>query len=218
MTNTPQETKTKSMKIYLGNNGKLKTFELMKRNGWGNVHLANHWQYPKEGIDWILDNGAYHYWISKKQFDTNKFLDALDKIEYSVSRPDFIIVPDIVAGGYHSLNFSLDWLHEIPGTYNCYLAVQDGMEPTIISKHIGCFDGLFVGGTIEWKLNTAASWVQLAHLNNLKCHIGKVGTFKRLVWAKNIGADSIDSSTFVQAKPGTGFKRIKSALSQTSLY
>jgi len=206
------------MKIYIGNNGTLKTFELMKQNNWGNVLLANHWQYPKPDISWILDNGAYHYWIHRKAFDDIAFLNTFDKIDHSVSDPDFIIVPDIVTAGYTSLDFSLKWLTRIPDKYNCYLAVQDGMETDVINKHISLFDGLFVGGSLDWKQKTAENWVDLAHNNGLKCHIGKVGTFRRLVWAKNIGADSIDSSTFVQAKQGKGFQRIQAALSQTALH
>lgn len=206
------------MKIYIGNTGTLRHFEIMKQNGWGNVHLANAFRYPKKNIDWILDNGAYSNWIHKKPFNSIAFREALIKIEKCVSYPDFIICPDIVAGGYDSLQFSLKWLDEIPAGYPIYLAVQDGMQTDIIQNYITLFDGLFVGGTLDWKLKTAHQWVKLAHEHNLKAHIGKVGTFKRIVWAKNIGADSIDSSTFVQAKKGNEFGRIHRALSQTTLF
>ena len=203
------------MKIYIGNAGKRQHIQMMKENGWGRVHLANAWRNPEIDLDWMLDNGAYSCWVNGLEFDSDKFLESLDKIEVLKLYPDFIVVPDIVAAGYDSLDFSLSWINQIPGGYNCYLAVQDGMELDIISEHIELFDGLFVGGTLDWKLKTAQDWVQLAHNNNQKCHIGRVGTFKRLVWAKHIGADSIDSSTFAQARPGTGFRRIKAALSQT---
>jgi len=206
------------MKIYIGNTGSRKIIEKMKIERWGRVHLANAWRNPEIGIDWILDNGAYSCWINSKPFEGDKFLDSFDKIEMSGLYPDFIVVPDIVAGGYDSLDFSLSWLNQIPGGYKCYLAVQNGMEPNIIQEYCSLFEGLFVGGTLDWKMKTAHQWANLAHDNNLKCHVGKVGTFKRLVWAKHIGADSIDSSTFVQAKPGTGLRRIKAALSQTALY
>jgi hypothetical protein len=56
------------------------------------------------------------------------------------------------------------------------------------------FDGLFVGGTLPWKLATAAEWVRVGHAINLPVHIGRVGTGKRVRWAKRIGADSIDSA------------------------
>jgi hypothetical protein len=206
------------MKIYIGNTGTLRHHEVMRAQNWGNLHLANAFRFPKRGIDWILDNGAYSNWLHKKPFEETAFRDALIKIEKCVSYPDFIVCPDIVAGGYDSLNFSLKWLNEIPAGYPIYLAVQDGMQRYIIRQYIELFDGLFIGGTLKWKLETAIDWIKLAHNHNKKAHIGKVGTFKRLVWAKNIGADSIDSSTFVQAKKGKEFKRIFAALSQTTLY
>lgn len=203
------------MKIYIGNNGSLKNFELMKKRGWGNVHLASAFRYPKKGIDWILDNGAYSCWIKNEPFDENAFEDALIKLENCVSHPDFVVVPDIVAGGIESLRFSLKWANIIPAGLVLYLAVQDGMNSAIVEKYIGLFDGLFVGGTLEWKIRTGKTWVDLAHSYNMKCHIGKVGTFRRLVWAKSIGADSVDSSTFVQVR--NGLERIVSATAQTTL-
>jgi len=53
---------------------------------------------------------------------------------------------------------------------------------------------LFVGGTVEWKFKTGHEWVELAHSYGLICHIGRVGSMKRVIWARRIGADSIDSS------------------------
>lgn len=205
------------MKIYLGNTGTLRHHKVMKKNNWGNLHLANAFRYPKKGISWILDNGAYSNWIHKKPFDAVAFEESLIKIEKCISRPDFIVTPDIVAGGMQSLYFSLEWIHKIPAGISAYLAVQDGMTVRDVLECINLFDGLFVGGTLPWKLKTAQTWVDIAHSQNLKCHIGRVGTFRRLVWVKSIGADSIDSSTFVQARKGKEFGRIFAALSQTNL-
>jgi len=193
------------MKIYIGNTGTLRHHELMKINGWGNVHLANAWSYPKKNMDWILDNGAYHYWRHGLKFDDDKFLNTLEKMQL-VHAPDFIVCPDIVAGGNDSLEFSLDHALKIPSGYNLYLPVQDGMDFEVVDDVCQEFDGLFVGGTLPWKMITGKQWVDIAHSNKLKCHIGKVGTFKRLLWAKYIGADSIDSSTFVQVP--NGFNRL----------
>ena len=53
---------------------------------------------------------------------------------------------------------------------------------------------------MEWKLKTAAKWVQFAHKNNLKCHIGRIGTIEKIKWAEKIKADSIDSSNFARHK------------------
>lgn len=205
------------MKIYIGNSGARKVIELAKKHGWGRVHVSNAWRNPEKGLSWFLDNGAYSCWINKKTFDDKSFEDSLIKIERSTNKPDFIVVPDIVADGMKSLFFSLKWIHKIPAGIPAYLAVQDGMNTRDVLEYIDLFDGIFVGGSLEWKMKTAKTWCDVAHSQDKKCHIGKVGTFRRLVWAKNIGADSVDSSTFVQAKPGTGFNRIFAALEQKEL-
>lgn len=206
------------MKIYIGNTGGRREIDIIKKNNYGRMVTATQWRSPEENMDWSFDNGAYSSWINKKPFNSKAFEDSLIKIEKFKKKPDFVVVPDIVAEGMKSLYFSLGWVHKIPSNHNIYLAVQDGINTDIVFKYLHWFDGIFVGGSLDWKLKTAKNWVDLAHSQNMKCHIGRVGTFRRIVWAKNIGADSIDSSTFVQARPGTGFRRIKAALSQTSLY
>lgn len=202
------------MKIYITNTGNLKHIEYIIKNDLGIVYLANSWMYPKPGVDWILDNGAYHYWLHKLKFDYEKFEDAVIKTS-SVHQPDFIVCPDIVAGGNDSLLFSLDYVTKIPAGYNIYLPVQDGMKYSDVENVCDVFDGFFVGGTLQWKIKTAKMWVNFAHENNLKCHIGRIGTYKRLCWANYINADSVDSSTFVQVK--NGFERIRSYKLQTHL-
>ena len=189
----------------------------MKDLGYGRMHSANMWRNPEKNLFWALDNGAFSSWLHNKPFDERGFEESLIKVERSKIRPDFIVCPDIVAGGMDSLFFSLKWVHRIPAGIPAYLAVQDGMTPQIIDKYMFYFDGLFVGGSLDWKLKTGKIWVDFAHSNRMKCHIGRVGTFKRIVWALNIGADSIDSSTFPQAGI-KGYKRIESAKKQTFIH
>ena len=142
------------MKIYVGNTGSRKIISVIKFNGWGRVHVANSWRYPEIGVSWILDNGAFTYWKHNLPFDEKRFEDALIKTEVKGLMPDFVIVPDLVAQGYHSLDFSLKWISRIPAGYNCFLAVQDGMEVSVIDDILSLFDGIFVGGSLDWKLNT----------------------------------------------------------------
>jgi hypothetical protein len=109
--------------------------------------------------------------------------------------PDFVVAPDIIGGGLASLRLSLVWdadLHRMG--HVVYLAVQDGMRTRHVGRFLGRFDGLFVGGTLGWKLRTAADWVRLAHEHGKPCHVGRVGIAKRVRWAQRIGADSIDSN------------------------
>jgi len=67
------------------------------------------------------------------------------------------------------------------------------MSKAAVEACLDGFAGVFVGGTLEWKLDTGAAWVQFAHKQGLPCHVGRVGTAKRVRWAIDIGADSIDS-------------------------
>jgi len=46
---------------------------------------------------------------------------------------------------------------------------------------------------LPWKLRSAREWVRLAHRHGIKAHVGRVGTERRVAWARRIGADSIDS-------------------------
>ena len=80
-------------------------------------------------------------------------------------------------------------------------ALQDGWTAEVVRvcsidpRPEGQFDGIFVGGSLPWKLATGAQWVTFAHERAMPCHVGRVGTPKHVAWARRIGADSIDSCT-----------------------
>lgn len=109
-------------------------------------------------------------------------------------KPDFVVAPDIVAGGWTSLERSLAWLPFLRELgLRPYLAVQDGMTLDGVSPHVASFDGLFVGGTGGWKLASGWWWVKLAHACGKPCHIGRISGRDRVRLVKSWGADSIDS-------------------------
>jgi hypothetical protein len=109
--------------------------------------------------------------------------------------PDFVVLPDVVAAGPASLHFSLRWLSALrPLAVPLALVVQDGMTPDDVAPHLAHVALLFVGGSHAWKLRTGAAWVAWAHAHGHPCHIGRVGTTRKLLWARRIGADSVDSS------------------------
>ena len=211
------------MKIYLGNVGKLSYIDICRTEGYGICYLANHWSYPKAGVSWFLDNGAFHCWKNEKPFDSKAFRESLWKVEKSCSYPDFIVCPDIVAGGLNSLSFSLRWLQEIPAGLPVYIAVQDGMKPDDIKRYISLFDGVFVGGTTGWKWRHLLEWVDFAHSNGLPCHVGRAGKYRDMLSARTYGVDSIDSSTVPQAnrngpfKQYDGFRRLDAVMKQSVL-
>lgn len=202
------------MKIYFAAHGNKNIIKEQIRNNWGMMSTPFNWRTPTEDLFWALDNGAYSVWVNDLSFPAELFLKTLSKIP-SNNPPDFIVCPDIVAAGIKSLSFSLSWIKRLPNDYEYYLSVQDGMEEKDVLSIIKDFDGVFVGGTMSWKLRTGKGWCQFAHKNSIPCHIARIGTFKRLLFAKNMGADSIDSSTFVQGP--NRLKRIENIIGQKTL-
>lgn len=186
------------MKLYQGNNGSINTRTFSQKVGMGillTVQYRDINRYPY----YCLDNGAFPAWVHKREWDERTFLKMLDKCLEADKAPDFVVVPDQVAKGRESLEFSNRWLERLPRAQTRYmLAVQDGMTTQDVENVIDQYGGLFVGGTMDWKLRTSPEWVELAHLHRKPCHIGRIGPWERIVWAARIGADSIDSTTWVQ--------------------
>lgn len=195
------------MKAYCGQTRDPKLVAELTAHGVGECTVRGE-LFSRKRDPWFYDNGAYRDWTAKKPFNTMRFVRDMRRIRIDREfgnghgAPDFVVAPDIVAGGMASLEFSCAWkpdLEDLP----CYLAVQDGMTPARvgaalrIEETLGSegqrFTGIFVGGRLEWKLDTAAEWVKFAHGSGRQCHIGRVGVPDRVRWARSIGADSIDS-------------------------
>jgi hypothetical protein len=157
---------------------------------------------PPRRSPWAYDNGAYRDWKADKPFQLNQYLRDLRRIRHGECEPpDFVVLPDVPGDGAKSLEQSISWLEWTRSTLHpvpvpLYLAVQNGME-TMIHDQGGLaglgVDGIFVGGTLDWKLLWGAVFVATAHSLDMKCHIGRVGTAQRVKWAIEIDADSIDS-------------------------
>lgn len=143
---------------------------------------------PPRRKPWALDNGAFRAWRAGKEPDFAQFEQALGQ----AGDADFVVAPDLPAAGEASLALSLSWASKIH--QKAYLAAQDGMSLAAIEAALPHFAGLFVGGTLFWKLKHGPALVELAHRLGKPCHIGRCGTARRIRWAHAIGADSIDSS------------------------
>lgn len=148
-----------------------------------------------------LDNGAFRCWQRGYPFQPRAFRAQLESCYRNGIDLDFIVCPDIVAGGIRSLAYSLSWIQgDLATAPRLALAVQDGMSASDLApvwEHENV-SHLFVGGTIDWKWRTAESWVLLAHQNGRRCHIGRCGTLEGLRRAAEIGADSVDSTSFAR--------------------
>lgn len=179
------------MLVYVGQTRSRLLIEELRTYGWGEMTTGN--EVPPRREPWAMDNGAFGAWKAKKPWNEARFVRAVEFCVERRLRPDFVVVPDKVAGGVESLEISLSWVPRLRGFAPMYLAVQDGMQLTDVSPVLRHFDGLFVGGGLEWKTATSWWWVALAHGAGRPCHVGRVSGRRRVRWARSIGADSIDS-------------------------
>ncbi len=175
---------------YVGQTRSVKLIRRLLQHGIG--ECTNRGEYPPCRVPWFLDNGAFADWKAERPWDREAWLRDVSRARGHATPPDFAVAPDVVAGGVPSLQHSVNHLGELEGV-PAYLAVQDGMSEADVAAVLDPFAGVFVGGTLEWKLATGAAWVEFAHRHNRPCHIGRVGTPARVRWAIEIGADSIDS-------------------------
>jgi len=146
-----------------------------------------------EGFPYALDNGAWSAYCQGGSFDEKAFLQAVEKLG---DRSDFIVIPDIVAAGLKSLEFSLEWIERLEGGAELLLlAVQDGMKPEHVEPFIGKRTGIFVGGTTDFKLDTLPLWAKLAHDNGTYIHVGRVNTMRRIRYCSGFGVHSFDGTS-----------------------
>jgi hypothetical protein len=181
--------------------------EALKERRWGRMFSTVR-PTPYEGEPWAFDNGAYLYWKRGEPFNEVEFLERLAEASRLTSRPYLAVVPDIVACGCSSLQFSLGWIKRLrlygeqsprpshpawPSRWPWYLAVQDGMTIHDVEPHLEHFDGIFLGGTDQFKTR-AWTWCRFAHDHGKRFHYGRAGTLPKMKSAVRMGADSLDSS------------------------
>jgi hypothetical protein len=148
---------------------------------------------PQPFEPWGFDNGAYAAWTKGQPFPAKKFHQRLEVALLVNSDPIVAVCPDIVAGGMKSLEFSLNWLRRLPHFWPWYLAVQDGMTTDEVLKVAHLFAGIFLGGTLKFKVG-AWKWSRLAHFCDKKFHYGRCSTLEKLEHAHAVEADSVDTT------------------------
>lgn len=178
---------------YASRTGTQRNLAALRRAGWGLlVSRAGRWR--TEGFDrWAADNGAWSDHQAGRPFDA----DAYDRfLDWLPQAPDWIVLPDIVAGGLASLDLSMRYLNRCRAASDLVLiAVQDGMEPQHIAPLVGPNVGVFLGGSTEWKLATMLAWGQFCRARGVHYHVARVNTGRRFALAAAAGAHSVDGSS-----------------------
>jgi len=193
------------MLIYTGNSSG-RALEEVKRLGMGIMicttpsgSVDKEWK----GLPLALDNGAFSCWNRGLPFMSDVFRNQIVAVHKNGLSLNFMVCPDLIGRGKKSLDFSMKWARgELLSCGRLALAVQDGMTPAMVDERNPeeYFNTIFVGGTKEWKWNNAGDWVEYAHSKGLKCHIGRCGTLDKMLYAHDIGADSVDSTNFTRNK------------------
>lgn len=177
--------------------GEGESLRALKRHGWRVLVSRADRRRPPAGMKYALDNGAWSDFQAGREFDGDAFDGLLDA--YGADA-DWIVLPDIVAGGLASLAMSKRWMNRCLGS-GCPLvliAVQDGMEPDDLAPLVGPNVGIFLGGSTEWKLARAMDWGEFAATRGVYYHFARCNTETRFKLAHDAGANSIDGSSGVK--------------------
>ena len=140
---------------------------------------------PPIYMPFALDNGCFTRW------DEEEFFKMLERVKLLKTSPIFVCVPDVVADAVATTERWYKYYHMID--FPLAFVAQDGHKPWDVPPEAFA---VFIGGSTEWKLKNAhhfkgaADWL----------HIGRVNTKKRLDWAKDIGADSVDGTGFFRGR------------------
>lgn len=145
---------------------------------------------PRSHLPFALDNGAFSAWKNGTAWESQKWIDFLDKVANSGQSPLWVLVPDKVADRDVTIHLWKLWSPVAAGYgWPLAFAVQDGMTP----RDVPCeTQVVFVGGTTHWKWRSIPMWT--SHFNHV--HVGRVTTGERLEIAERNGVESVDGTGF----------------------
>lgn len=180
------------MIAYAGNTGTRRNLDALAAAGWRIILTPHKRRSPPAGFRYALDNGAWSAYQQGHPLDLVAFADAVDRLG---AQADWVVAPDIVAGGERSLDLSASWLPRLRQLPLVLIAVQDGMTPAMLAPLVGPRVGIFLGGSTDWKLATMPVWGAFASARGLYFHVARVNTRRRIRLAHWAGASSIDGTS-----------------------
>jgi len=199
---------------YATRTGTRRNRAVMHEAGWGffltpDAHSLGDW---KGRI--ALDNGAWGSFQRGEPWSSSCFVPLVERYG---ARADFVVAPDIVAGGLASLSASLRWLPRLLGCVERVLIpVQDGMVPLDVDDYLGERVGVFVGGTTEWKLANLRSFCELATEHGAWSHVGRVNSVTRINKCLSAGATSFDGTSV--SRYAKTLPKLDAARRQTTMF
>ena len=184
------------MIAYASRTGTRSTIKAMRAAGWRMLLEPSQYGFGLTAdpppLPYMLDNGAWGCFRRGVEWDEEGFLRLM--AEHG-DGADAVVLPDIVGGGYESLELSSSWAPRVAHPRRL-LAVQDGMVPDDVADV--CQEhglGIFVGGSTEWKLNTLPWWGWVSRQLGCWLHVARVNSARRIVLCQDAGAHSFDGTS-----------------------
>lgn len=141
---------------------------------------------------WAADNAAF------SRFNASAYMAMVERIAIEPTRPLFVTVPDVVADAVATMADWRRWVKILrPLGLPLAFVLQDGVE--CVGVPWDQCAAVFVGGSTAFKVGPVArAHVEKARHCGVWVHMGRVNTVRRLMYAQQIGCDSVDGSGFAR--------------------
>ena len=137
------------------------------------------------GIPMVADTRAF------VDFQPDMYRQMLERMEESGAEFLWCCVPDVVGDAETTMKWFHEWRHEI--RFPLAFVLQDGQ--TVERVPWDEIVAVFIGGTTAWKFSDEVRELVAEGKRRGKwIHMGRVNTYRRAVYAKSIGCDSVDGS------------------------
>lgn len=177
---------------YTSLTGNKRRLPKLRAAGWRLFVSATNLRKPSDGFLYAIDNGAWTSYRKGTPWREDLFVRAIDQLGDGA---EFIVTPDIVAGGLESLELTKAWLPRLECFPLVLLPLQNGMEPDHVRELVGSRVGIFLGGDDEYKLSTMALWGTFSREVGCYYYVGRVNSQKRIHLCAQAGAHSFDGSS-----------------------
>ena len=181
------------MELYCCQTSSKKSLARIRRHGFRLLYTAS----PgasltlKPGFRYGIDNGAWWAYQHDREWDADLFLRAVDRIG---ANADWVVVPDVVGNWRATAELAERWIPRLQGLRQL-VAVQDNAREEDVGRLCAGRHGIFLGGSTDYKEQSAEQWGRFAHRHGIHYHIGRVNTARRLYLARSAGAHSVDGSS-----------------------
>lgn len=196
---------------YASRTGTKRNLAAMRKHGW-RLLVSAEGVWRNEGFPYCIDNGAWTAFLQGRPWDEAKFIGIVNLLGAGA---DFIVLPDIVAGGMESFEISAQWIPRLEGVAPLLFPVQNGQPPELVAEIVEQTGvGIFVGGDTEWKETTLPIWGHLKAQLGCYLHVGRMNSRRKIKLCAMAGADSFDGTSLT--KWSDSADRLSAEIRQTS--